>query len=54
MVKDEIVLYIKKGSNIFIKFNLENNPNDTCGFLEIYEDNKLIYKDELYPYFPKS
>ena len=54
MVREEVILYIKKGSDIYIKFNLENVPNETCGFFEIYEDNKLIYVDDLYPYYPKS
>lgn len=54
LVNDDIILYIKKDSDIYIKFNLYQNPNELCGYLEVYEDNKLIYVDDLYPYYPQS
>lgn len=53
-LKDDINILIKKGSSIEVVFKLFAIPKDVCGFLEIYEDNKLIYQDNLYPYYPKS
>ena len=53
-IKNDIDLLVKNGSNVFVKFNLLNKPNIICGYLEIFEDNKLIYKDTLYPYYPQS
>ena len=54
MVVEDIVMYLKKDSEIYLKFNLYEVPDNTCGYLEVYEDDILIYKDILYPYYPKS
>ena len=54
LLRNDIELLVKKDSSINIKFYLLKNPINDCGYLEVYEDNKLIYKDILYPYFPKS
>ena len=53
-VNQDIVLLVKNNSNINIKFFLLDKPKSTCGYFEIYEDNKLIFKGNLYPYYPKS
>jgi D-alanyl-D-alanine carboxypeptidase len=52
--RNDIELLIKNDSNIVVKFYLLDKPNFECGYLEIFEDNKLIYRDTLYPYYPLS
>ena len=54
MVSEDIYLYINKNSTVYLKFNLYEFPTDNCGYLEVFENNKLIYVDTLYPYYPKS
>lgn len=54
MVNEDVFLYIKNDSDIYLKFNLYKEVTNTCGYLEIYEDEKLIFRDSLYPYYPKS
>ena len=53
-VRKDINLLIKNDSNINIKFNLLKEPFKDCGYFEIYENNKLVYKDLLYPFYPLS
>ena len=52
--RNDINLLIKNGSVVSVKFYLLDKPNLECGYLEIFEDNKLIYTDILYPYYPQS
>ena len=54
MVNEDLVLYIKKESLINIKFYLTLNPDTTCGYYEVFENGNLIYKDDLYPYYPQT
>lgn len=49
-VKEDIFLLIKKDSTISVTFSLLNKPKSECGYISVFEDNKLIYKDNLYPY----
>lgn len=53
-VREDVSLLIKKDSIIKIKFYLLDKPNVNCGYFEIFEDGKLIYKDILYPFYPTS
>ncbi len=53
-VVNNIELLVKEDRNIYIKFNLLKEPKIECGYLEVYEDDNLIYKDIIYPYYPKS
>ena len=54
LINDDVAILIKKDSNINIKFFLLDKPKSKCGYFEIYEENKLIYKGDLYPYYPQS
>jgi D-alanyl-D-alanine carboxypeptidase len=53
-LNEDIFLLIKNDSNVNIKFNLFEKPNDFCGYCEVYEDGILILKDTLYPYYPQT
>ena len=53
-VVNDIELLVKEDSSNYIKFNLLKEPKIECGYLEVYEDDNLIYKDIIYPYYPKS
>lgn len=53
-VRNDINILVKNDSTIDVKFNLLEEPNNNCGYFEIFENNKLIYKDLLYPYYPLS
>ena len=52
--KNDINILVKKGADVSVKFYLLDKPKKECGYLEILEDNKLIYRDALYPYYPQS
>ena len=51
-LNNDVSILIKKDSEISAKFMLYEKPENICGYLEIYEDNKLIYKCELFPHYP--
>ena len=51
-IDEEVRLLVKKNSNVYIKFILSKNPQDTCGNLEVYEDKLLIYKTPISTYWP--
>ena len=53
-INKDVNILVKNNSEISVKFNLLDIPSQTCGYYEIYENNTLIYKDILYPYYPKS
>ena len=53
-LKNDLNILIKNNSDIEVKFNLLKVPKNSCGYVEVYENKKLIYKDILYPYYPKS
>ena len=53
-LKENIDILVKRDSDIYVKFNLFEKPTDTCGYYEVYENNKLILKDILYPYYPQT
>lgn len=54
MVKKGVSLLVKNNSKISITFFLVDNPDKTCGYLAVYENNKLIYKEDIYPYWPRK
>ena len=51
-IDEEVRLLVKKNSKIYAKFILNKKPQDTCGNLEIYEDDNLVYKVPIYAYWP--
>lgn len=53
-VFEDVNLLVKNGSKISVKFHLLKEPVYNCGYFEIYENNNLIYKDLLYPFYPLS
>lgn len=54
MVKKGVSLLVKNNSKISVTFFLVDNPDKTCGYLAVYENNKLIYKEDIYPYWPRK
>lgn len=54
MIKEDVWLLVKKNSVISGKFFLLLKPENSCGYLEIYEDNKPIYRVLVYPFWPKQ
>ncbi len=54
LINEDVSILIKKDSDIAIKFFLLDKPKSNCGYYEVFENNNLIYRGDLYPYFPKS
>ena len=51
-LKEEVRILVKKNSIINGKFVFYNKPKSECGYLEIYENNNMIYKQAIYPFYP--
>lgn len=51
-LKKEVRILVKKNSIISGKFVFFNKPKKECGYLEIYENNTMIYKETIYPFWP--
>ncbi len=48
-LKEDIAILIKNDSKLTYKISLMKECKDICGYLSIYENNRFIYRAELYP-----
>ena len=53
-LREDVGLLIKNNSSLKATIYLYKNPTNVCGFLQIYEDDNLIYHIPLYAFYPIS
>lgn len=51
-IERSVGLLVKKHAKIAVIFYLKKDPDDTCGYMSIYENSNEIMRQELYPYWP--